>query len=176
MPAAATTSTRSMAKTDTSSSGYPNRITPNASQSCKPSPKIENTSANYSTKSSPRREYKKASLDAFFMPLAVGYWLSFLRLRSTANAVKNSRFVLRNSFTPICRQKVVVGVHRVKSPAMDSTKTYSHCRAFRDVQLMLPFHDKLLFLFATSVIQESTNLLRRSLYKLLLFVNDLGDT
>ena len=30
---------------------------------------------------------------------------------------------------------------------MDSTKTYSHCRAFRDVQLMLPFHEKILFLF-----------------------------
>ncbi len=28
---------------------------------------------------------------------------------------------------------MVVGVHRVKSPAMDSTKTYSHCWFFRDV-------------------------------------------
>ena len=122
MPAAATTSTRSMAKTDTSSSGYPNRITPNASQSCKPSPKIENTSANYSTKSSPRREYKKASLDAFFMPLAVGYWLSFLRLRSTANAVKNSRFVLRNSFAPIYRQSGAI-----KMTSNLSSKGSSRC-------------------------------------------------
>ena len=39
------------------------------------------------------------------------------------------------------RANVVVGVHRAESPAMDSTKTYSHCWAFRDVRLMPRFHD-----------------------------------
>ncbi|MBQ6869384.1 MAG: hypothetical protein IJO17_02850, partial [Alistipes sp.] len=42
----------------------------------------------------------------------------------------------------ICRQNVLEMVHRVENPAMDSTKTYSHCWVFRDVPYMTHFHGK----------------------------------
>jgi hypothetical protein len=52
------------------------------------------------------------------------------------------RFTLRLLLALICRQKVVVIVHRAKKATADSTKTYSRRWFLRDVQLMLPFHDK----------------------------------
>ena len=44
--------------------------------------------------------------------------------------------------THFYRQNAVVGMHREKIPAMDSTLAYSHCWDLRDVQLMLLYHDK----------------------------------
>ena len=49
----------------------------------------------------------------------------------------------------ICRQNVLEMVHRVENPAMDSTKTYSHCWVFRDVPYMTHFHGKCHFIVRT---------------------------
>ena len=72
---------------------------------------------------------------------AVGYWLLAISLLLAANReIRTPTSIL--PFVHICRQKVVVGVHREKNPTKDSTKTYSLSWILRDVQLMLPFHGK----------------------------------
>ena len=62
--------------------------------------------------------------------LAISYWLWVVE-STTFFCTQNVRRLFCVLF---CRQNVLEMVHHVESPAMDSTKTYSHCWAFRDVQ------------------------------------------
>jgi hypothetical protein len=96
----------------------------------------------------------------------------FIILADSCYSRKKSKqsFVLRSISALICRQSAiikvtkfwrqnaVVGVHRVKSPTMDSTKTYSHCRAFRDVRLMPYFHNKTTFCLSLEAYRMPTEL------------------
>ena len=78
--------------------------------------------------------------------MAVRFVLSIAGIFLLSVKLRISLFQSQSCFTlhPFCCQNVVVGAHRVERPTMDSTKTYSHCRAPRDVQLMLRYHDKII--------------------------------
>ena len=66
-------------------------------------------------------------------------WLTQYKI----TAKSKSEFARRLFCVLFCRQNVLEMLHHVESPAMDSTKTYSHCWAFRDVPYMTHFHDKI---------------------------------